>query len=494
MISYLRVLQYIDSTYKMSNLNLKNLIVKDNMSLRHALKIMNASGQEICFVTKKNKLLNIITDGDIRRALIRGNVLTDNIKKIKPKKNYIFVREKYNFLDLQKKIAKYKIIPIINSKKEIIDYASEKRFRQLPQSEPSLSGNELKYVTEAIKSGWISSVGKYVDMFEKKFGSFVKNEYCLTTSNGTTALQLAIAALKLKPKDEIIVPDYTFASPINSIIHSNCKPVLADIDSNNLCLSLNSIKKVLSKKTKAIIIVHLYGNAPEITRIIKFCNEKNIKIIEDCAEAFGTYYKKKHVGNFGDFGTFSFFGNKTISTGEGGMIIFKKKEHYLLAKKMRDHGMRADKKYWHDEIGFNFRMTNLQAAVGCAQLEKAKKFVNRKIQIFKRYNLKLKDLKFLKMIKQSKNIKNSHWLTFITLKNKSDRNKLSKFLNNKGIEVRSGFYSAHEMDIYKSYMSKNTHYTNSKEISSSIITLPSSVSLKNEEIDYICKLIKLFFK
>ena len=141
MISYLRVLQYIDSTYKMSNLNLKNLIVKDNMSLRHALKIMNASGQEICFVTKKNKLLNIITDGDIRRALIRGHVLTDNIKKIKPKKNYIFVREKYNFLDLQKKIAKYKIIPIINSKKEIIDYASEKRFRQLPQSEPSLSGN-----------------------------------------------------------------------------------------------------------------------------------------------------------------------------------------------------------------------------------------------------------------------------------------------------------------------------------------------------------------
>jgi perosamine synthetase len=123
-----------------------------------------------------------------------------------------------------------------------------------------------------------------------------------------------------------------------------------------------------------------------------------------------------------------------------------------------------------------------------------KKFVNRKIQIFKRYNLKLKDLKFLKMIKQSKNIKNSHWLTFITLKNKPDRNKLFKFLNNKGIEVRSGFYSAHEMDIYKSYMSKNTHYTNSKEISSSIITLPSSVSLKNEEIDYICKLIKLFFK
>lgn len=490
----MKVKEYIDRNYIVSNLKLKNLIVEDSLSLRNALKIMNASGLEICFVTKKNKLFDIITDGDIRRALIRGHTLSDNIKKIKPKKKYVFVKEKYNFLDLQKKIAKYKIVPIINSKKEIIDYANEKRFRQLPQSEPSLTGNELKYVTEAIKSGWISSVGKYVNIFEKKFSFFVKNKYCLTTSSGTTALQLAVATLKLKSDDEIIVPDYTFASPINSIIHSNCKPVLADIDDDNLCLSLSSIKKVVTKRTKAIIIVHLYGNTPEINDIIRFCNQKNIKVIEDCAEAFGTYYKKKHVGNFGDFGTFSFFGNKTISTGEGGMIIFKKKEHYLLAKKMRDHGMRIDKKYWHDEIGFNFRMTNLQAAIGCAQLEKAKKFVNRKIQIFKRYNLKLRNLNFLKMVKQRKNIKNSHWLTFIIIKDKLVRNKILKFLNNKGIEARSGFYSAHKMDIYKKYKNKNVDYFNSKEISSSIITLPSSVSLKNKEIDYICKLIKSFFK
>ncbi len=478
----------------MLNIELKNLIVEENSTLKNALKIIDLSGLEACFVTRRKKLLNIITDGDIRRALIRGHKLSDNIKKIKPKKNYIFVKEKYDFLDLQKKIAKYKIVPIINSHGEIIDYANEKRFEQLPQSEPSLRGNELKYVTDAIKSGWISSVGKYVNTFQKKFSYFVKNKYCLTTSSGTTALQLAIATLKLKSKDEIIVPDYTFASPINSIIHSNCKPVLADIDNKNLCLSLNSIKKLVTKRTKAVIIVHLYGNAPEINKIVNFCNKKNIKVIEDCAEAFGTYYNKKHVGNFGDFGTFSFFGNKTISTGEGGMIIFKKKEHYLLAKKMRDHGMREDKKYWHDEIGFNFRMTNLQAAIGCAQLEKAKKFVNRKIQIFKRYNFNLKDVKFLKMVKKNKNIKNSHWLTFVVIRNKLDRNKLLKFLNSKGIEVRSGFYSAHQMDIFKVFKNKNVDYYNSKEISSSIITLPSSVSLKNEEIDYICKLIKSFFK
>jgi len=476
-----------------SNIKLKNLIVAENFSIRHALKVINMSRLGVCFVTKKKKLLKVVTDGDIRRSLLKGYKLSDNITKIKSKKNFITVRENYDFLDLQKKISKYKIIPIINKRGEIIDYANEKRFRQLPQAEPSFKGNELKYVSEAIKSGWISSVGKYVNIFQKKFSFFVKNKYCLATSSGTTAIQLALATLKLKPQDEIIVPDYTFVSPINSIIHSNSKPVLADIDNKNLCLSLNSIKKAVTKNTKAIIIVHLYGNTSELDKIVRFCSQKKIKIIEDCAEAFGTYYKGKHVGNFGHFGTFSFFGNKTISTGEGGMIIFKKKEDYQLAKKLRDHGMRKDKKYWHDEIGFNFRMTNLQAAIGCAQIEKANFFIKRKIKIFKRYNTKLKNLKFIKMIKETSKIKNSHWLTFILVKDNLIRDKLLSFLTDKGIEVRSGFYSAHQMDIYKNFKNKKVNYVNSKKISSSIITLPSSVSLKNEEIDYICKLISFFF-
>lgn len=477
----------------MSNIKLNNLLIKDHVSLKNALKKINISTAGICFIIKKKKLLNVITDGDIRRALIKGHKLSDNIKKIKPKRSFVAVKKNHNFLDLQKKITKYKIIPIINDNGEVIDYANDKRFQQLPQSEPSLRGNELKYVSEAIKSGWISSVGKYVNIFQKKFSFFIKNKYCLSTSSGTTAIQLAIATLKLKSNDEIIVPDYTFVSPINSIIHAKCKPILVDIDKNNLCISLNSVKKVITNNTKAIIIVHLYGNSPDMDKIVNFCKKKKIIIIEDCAEAFGTFYKRKHVGNFGDFGTFSFFGNKTISTGEGGMIVFKKKENYLLAKKLRDHGMRKDKKYWHDEIGFNFRLTNIQAAIGCAQIEKANKFINKKIDIFKRYRSNLRNLKFIKMIKFSKNVKNSHWLTFILVKDTLTRDKLIYFLNSKGIEVRSGFYSAHQMKIYKTFMSKKIDYSNSNLISSSIITLPSSVSLKNEEIDYICKLIKSYF-
>ena len=478
----------------MPNIKLNNLIVEDHFSLKNALKKINLSTAGVCFVTKKKKLLNVITDGDIRRALIKGYKLSDNIKKIKSKRSFIAVKNDHNFLDLQDKITKYRIVPIINNNGEVIDYANEKRFQQLPQSEPSLRGNELKYVSEAIKSGWISSRGRYVNMFQKKFSSFVNNKYCLSTSSGTTAIQLAIATLKLKSNDEIIVPDYTFVSPINSIIHSGCKPVLADIDKNNFCISLDSIKKVLTKNTKAVIIVHLYGNTPDMDKITNFCKKKKIKIIEDSAEAFGTFYKGKHVGNFGDFGTFSFFGNKTISTGEGGMLIFKKKEDYELAKKLRDHGMREDKKYWHDEVGFNFRMTNIQAAIGCAQIEKANKFINKKINIFKRYKSNLKNIKFIKMIKLAPKIKNSHWLSFIIARDRLIRDKLLSFLNSKGIETRSGFFSAHEMTIYKRFMNKKIEYPNSQNISSTIITLPSSVTLSNQEIDYICKLIKSFFK
>ena len=463
----------------MSNINLKNLLVNESETLKTALKKINLSGLGVCFLIKNNKLINVISDGEVNKVKV---------------KKFIFVNENHDFLDLQNKISKYKIIPILNKKGEVIDYASEKRFRQIPQSEPLLNGNELKYITDSIKSGWISSRGKYVNMFEKKFSNFVKSTYSLSTSSGTTALQLAIATLKLKKNDEIIVPDYTFVSPINSIIHSNCKPVLADVDLETLCISFESLKKVVSKRTKALILVHLYGNSPKIKKIINFCKEKNIKVIEDCAEGFGTKYKNTHVGKFGDFGTFSFFGNKTISTGEGGMIIFKNYENYLLAKKLRDHGMSTKKKYWHDEIGFNFRLTNMQAAIGCAQLENANKFISRKIEINKIYKNKLKKLNHVLFPIDQKLIKNSHWLSYFKINNniknhKSIRNSLISYLNKKGVEIRTGFYSAHQMNIYKRYKNKKVNYKNSKIISDSIITLPSSVNLKKKEIDYICDLI-----
>ena len=385
-----------------NKIKLNSLLLNYNQTLKVALKKINKSGFGICFLIKNKKLFNVISDGDIRRSLLNNFKLNDKIYKIKKKKNCIYLKQNSDFLETFKKVSRFKIVPILNNQGEVIDYADQKRVKQLPQSEPVFGGNELRYLSDVIQSGWISSKGKYVDLFEKKFANFTSSKYCLSTSNGTTALQLAITSLKLKKNDEIIVPDYTFVSPINAIIHAGCKPILADVDKTSLCINLKSIKKVVTKNTKAVILVHLYGNTNELDKISNYCKNKNIRLIEDCAEAFGTTFKKTHVGNFGECGTFSFFGNKTISTGEGGMIIFKKKHQYLLAKKLRDHGMNSNTKYWHDEIGFNFRLTNLQAAIGCAQLEKAKFFVKKKIDIFKRYKKNLKDISYISFAKTEK--------------------------------------------------------------------------------------------
>ncbi len=478
------------------NLNVKKLIVDQNKTIKDALNNITTNGLGACFLTNNGKLINVVTDGDIRRSLLKGYVLEDKIKFVKTKK-FVSVKKTHDFIDLQRKIAKYKLVPIVDDLQNVIDYANEKRFKQIPQSEPVFRGNELEYLTDTIQSGWISSVGKYVNLFEKKFSNFTKSKYALATSSGTAALQLAISVLKLKKKDEVIVPDFTFVAPINAVLHGGAKPVLADIDKETLCISYESIKKLVNKKTKAIIIVHLYGNTPEIQKIVNFCKKKNIKIIEDCAEAFGTTYKKKHVGKFGDIGTFSFFGNKTITTGEGGILIFKKKEHYNLALKLRNHGMNSHKKYWHDEVGYNFRMTNMQAAVGLAQLEQANFFIKKKIEIQKKFAFKLKSLKEISFPKKNNKVKHSHWLTYFKIKNfdsdRNLRNRLLKFLTNKGVEARAGFYSAHLMNIYKKYQNKKLSYKNSIDANKSVISLPSSVNLTDNEINYIANIIKEFF-
>ena len=484
-------------TQKSANFNIKNLIVDQNKTIKDALNNITSNGLGACFLTNKGRLVNVVTDGDIRRSLLKGYLLDDKIKKIKTKK-FVSVKKKHDFIDLQRKIAKYKLVPIVDESQNVIDYANEKRFKQIPQSEPVFKGKELEYLTDTLQSGWISSVGKYVNLFEKEFSNFTKSNFTLATCSGTAALQLAISVLKLKSKDEVIVPDFTFVAPINAILHSGAKPVLADIDKDTLCISFESIKKLVNKNTKAIIIVHLYGNTPEIQKIVKFCKKKNIKIIEDCAEEFGTTYKKKHVGKFGDIGTFSFFGNKTITTGEGGILIFKKKEDFALASKLRNQGMSPLKKYWHDEVGFNFRMTNMQAAIGLAQLEQANYFIKRKIEIQKKFVKKLKNLKEIYFPKKNKIVKNSHWLTYFRINNlkegKNIRKNLLKFLINKGVEARTGFYSAHTMGIYKRYINKKLSYKNSINASKNLISLPSSVNLTDNEIDYIASKIKEFFK
>ncbi|MEM4522680.1 MAG: DegT/DnrJ/EryC1/StrS aminotransferase family protein, partial [Nitrososphaeria archaeon] len=254
-----------------------------------------------------------------------------------------------------------------------------------PVAEPEIGDEELKNVIEAVKSGWVSSKGRFIDEFESSFAKYVGVKYGIATSNGTAALHLALAGLNIGSDDEVIVPDLTFAATINAVLYTRAKPVIVDINPEYWCIDPTKLEKAITSKTKAIILVHLYGHPCDMEPIMEIAEQHNLYVIEDVAEAHGAEYKGRKVGSFGHISCFSFYGNKVITTGEGGMCLTNDREIAERIKILRDHGMSPEKRYWHDVIGFNYRMTNLQAALGLAQLGKIERFIEKKREIAKKY-------------------------------------------------------------------------------------------------------------
>ena len=314
--------------------------------------------------------------------------------------------------------------------------------------------------------------------------------YALAVSNGTSALHLALLSLGISEGDEVIVPDITFAAVINSVIHSKAKPVICEIEKESLCICINSLKKIITKKTKAIIAVHLYGYPIDLKEIWSYCKKNNIIIIEDCAEALGSKYYNKPVGTkFCNASTFSFFGNKTITTGEGGMVLFKNKKTYEKAMLLRDHGMSKNKKYFHTVVGYNYRITGIQAAIGVAQISKFSLLQKKKDNIVKWYKYYLKECKYLQFQPEIKSgFFNSHWLIVIKLNNKIYKKNLMSYLNKKNIEARNVFYPLSTLPIYKEYFKSDNR--NSIDVHSKLICLPSSVKLKKHQVKYVSNKIK----
>lgn len=363
----------------------------------------------------------------------------------------------------------------------------------IPIMKPNLSGNELKYVSDCVKTEWISSQGYYVTKFEELVGEYIGSPYAVAVSNGTVALHLALVSLGIGEGDEVIVPDMTFAASINAVLHAGATPVLVDVDKETFNISISEIEKVITEKTKAIMPVHLYGNPCDMDAINQIAKAHGILVIEDAAEAFGSEYKGKKVGGLSDASTFSFYGNKTITTGEGGIILFKSKEVYEHACILRDHGMRKDRRYWHDCVGYNFRMTNLQAAIGVAQMERIDNVIERKISIADYYLQRFNCIKEIKLPKlEFENSLNTFWLFTILLDENTDREEFRKLLSNKEIETRPTFVSAHEMPPYSDL--KRGEVPNSKLISKKGVSIPSYIDLTHTELEYIADQIVNIFK
>jgi len=362
----------------------------------------------------------------------------------------------------------------------------------IPVAEPEIGEDEIRNVTEAIRSGWVSSKGPFIEEFEEGFSRYIGMKHGVSTSNGTTALHLALTALGIKRGHEVLIPDLTFASVANVVIYIGAEPVLVDSHTDYWCVDPGKLAGQVTNKTKAIMLVHSYGIPCDMDAIMKIAKDHNLYVIEDCAEAHGAEYKGRKVGTFGDISCFSFYGNKIITTGEGGICLTNNEDLARKVKILRDHGMDPNKRYWHQVVGFNYRMTNLQAALGIAQLKKISHFLSRRRKIAETYSSLLKTVQGIVVHPEMPWARNAYWLYSILIDREKygvSRDELMLKMARKGVETRPFFYPIHDMPPYRKY-ARQRHFYVAERLSSSGMNLPSSVKLTEEQIQQVAKLIR----
>src|SRR6202167_375977 len=321
----------------------------------------------------------------------------------------------------------------------------------IPISKPYIGAREKELVLDALNSGWVSSIGKYIDEFEANFASYCGTEYAIAVSNGTTGLHLALAALGLKPGDEVIIPDLTFVATANAVAYTGATPVLADIDADTLCVDPASVKSLISASTRAIIPVHLYGHPADMGALTEIGDAHGVAVIEDAAEAHGAEYRGRRVGGLGKCGVFSFYGNKVIATGEGGMLTTNDRDFYQRAMRLRDHAMSPTRRYFHEERGFNYRITNLQAALGVAQLERIDDFLGRRAEIMSWYEQEIATTDRVPLNRVKNWAKSAFWMICLEVDwlDETRRDSLMQALKARGIDSRPYFCTMSSMPMYE---------------------------------------------
>ena len=359
----------------------------------------------------------------------------------------------------------------------------------IPVNTPLLNGNEKKYINECIDTGWISSEGPFIKKFEDQFSTYVNRKYGVAVSNGSAALDIAIKALGIGPGDEVILPTFTIISPAQSIVTAGAKPVLVDADENTWNMDVTQIESKITKNTKAILVVHIYGLPTDMDPILELCTKYKLFLIEDAAEMHGQTYKGRKCGSFGDMSIFSFYPNKHITTGEGGMIVTNNSDLLARCQKLRNLAFEPNKRrFVHYEIGWNYRMTNMQAALGLAQLENIEYHIQRKREIGTLYQEILKDSnEFQKPLAKIKYAENIYWVYgLIANTDEECQNKMNK-LAEKKIGTRPFFWCMHEQPVFiKMGLFENESFPVAEKLARNGFYLPSGLGLKNSEIHSVC--------
>lgn len=361
-------------------------------------------------------------------------------------------------------------------------------YKQISLDAPNIGELEKEYIDKAIDSGYVSTIGSYVSEFEEKFARYLEAKGAVATQSGTAAIHIALSELGIGKDDEVIVPVLTFVATVNPVVYVGAQPVFVDVDSHTWNIDPKEIEKAVTDRTKAIIPVHIYGNACDMDEVLNIAKRHNLYVIEDATESLGVKYKNRYTGTFGDMGCFSFNGNKIITTGGGGMVVSSdtaRLDHIrFLVNQARDESIG----YYHPEIGFNYRMTNIEAALGLAQLERLNGFLSKKAASNKIYREELKEIKSIRFQEGHKDKEGYCWLTSVTFEEGIDIPCLQNRLKEQGIPTRRIFMPVVEFPPYKKY--RRTDYKNAYYIYERGLCLPGSTLNSEEDIYYVCQKIK----
>ena len=380
---------------------------------------------------------------------------------------------------------------LIAQRNPIPQFGAPTRRAIIPVCEPWLAGNELKYITEAVETNWISSAGGYIHRFETMFAEKVGARYGVACANGTVALHLALATIDLRPGDEVLIPTFTMIATANAVTYLGAKPVLVDSEPVTWNMDVNQIEAKITPRTRAIIPVHTYGHPVDMDPLNVIAQKYGLFVLEDAAEAHGARYKDRRVGSLGDAASFSFYGNKIITTGEGGMVTTNREDVARLAWNLRDHAFSTERHFWHKFLGYNYRMTNLQAAIGLAQTEQLEKFVAARRANGAYYTEQLRQIPGIVTPPEATWATNVFWMYGILLEKEFGltRDELRQALARRGVETRTFFIPMHCQPIYFDAY-RGERYPVAEDFCHRGLYLPSASGLTREDIDAVVAAIR----
>lgn len=376
--------------------------------------------------------------------------------------------------------------------KAIPSFERETRRSIIPVCEPTLTGNEMKYVQQAVETNWISSAGSFIREFEARFADACGTKYGIACANGTVAMHLTMATLGLEPGDEVIIPAFTMIATANAVTYCGATPVLVDQEPDYWQMDVQQVADKITPRTKAIIPVHIYGHPVDMDPLMELAEKHGLMVIEDAAEAHGAEYKGRRAGGLGHAAGFSFYGNKIITTGEGGMVTTNDRELARLAWNLRDHAFSTERHFWHKYIGFNYRMTNLQAAVGLAQVEQFDDLTEMRRRNAQAYTQRLRDIPGITTPPEAEWAKNVFWMYGITIDEAAfgmSRDALRRVLADHGVETRTFFIPMHMQPIYWNAY-KGERYPVAERLCRDGLYLPSASSLSLSEIEYVTEVVR----